>query len=163
MSRIPQALASAGAAILAIAACAPERPNRAAPSVTPAQIVASRQASMRLAAADFQLIRTAAEKGADLRALAGPTRSLVTWAEALPGMFPAGTGPEVANTRARAEVWTNRSDFDQRAADFAAAAARLAELAQAGDMAEGGRQWDATRAACGACHERYRSGATGWP
>lgn len=157
MSRIPQALVSAGTVILWIAACSPERPLPAATAVTPSQIVASRQAAMRLAAADFQLIRTAAEKGADLKALAGPTRSLALWGEALPGMFPAGTGPGVANTRARAEIWTDRADFEQKAAEFAAAAARLAELAEAADLNEGGRQWDSTRLACAACHLRYRS------
>lgn len=157
MGWIPTAMASAAAVILPLAACSPERPNPAAATVTPAQVVASRQAAMRLAAADFQLIRTAAEKGADLRALAGPTRSLAQWAAAIPGMFPAGTGPGVANTRARAEIWTERADFEQKAADFALAANRLADLAEAADMAEGGRQWDATRLACAACHDRYRS------
>jgi cytochrome c556 len=157
MSWIPRALAGAGVVALSLAACSPERPNPAATAVTPSQIVASRQAAMRLAAADFQLIRTAAEKGADLRTLAGPARSLAQWAAALPGMFPPGTGPDVANTRARAEIWTDRAGFEQRAAEFASAAARLAELAEAADLAEGGRQWDAARLACAACHDRYRS------
>jgi cytochrome c556 len=150
----------AASAMAALCSCAPAGPARSSGSVamSPEQVVAGRQAAFRLSASTFQLVRTAAEKGADLKLLGAQARNLSQWAHALPGMFPEGTGPGVANTRARAEIWTNRADFEQKAADYAAAAARLAELAQAGDMAEGGRQWDATRATCTACHQKYRNG-----
>jgi cytochrome c556 len=123
----------------------------------PQQIVEARRAAFRLSAADFQLVRTAAEKGADLRSLAGAARSLSQWAAILPALFPAGTGPDVAETRAKAEIWSNRADFERRARDYAEAAARMAEAAAAGDMTRGGAAWDATRETCNACHERYRS------
>src|SRR5688572_8798367 len=150
----------AASAMASLSSCAPAEPARPSGSVAmkPEQIVAGRQAAFRLSASTFQLVRTAAEKGADIKTLAVQARNLPGWAKALPGMFPEGTGPGIANTRARAEIWSNRADFEQKAADYAAAAERLAQAAAAGDMNEGGRQWDAVRLACAACHDKYRSG-----
>jgi cytochrome c556 len=125
--------------------------------MAPQQIVEARRAAFRLSAADFQLVRTAAEKGADLRSLAGAARSLSQWAAILPALFPAGTGPDVVETRAKAEIWSNRADFERRARDYTEAAARMAEAAAAGDMTRGGAAWDVTRETCNACHELYRS------
>lgn len=150
-------------AVLAVTilwSCAPAGPARSPGSVamSPEQVVAGRQAAFRLSASTFQLVRTAAEKGGDLRLIGSQARNLSLWAHAMPGMFPEGTGPGVAGTRARAEIWSNRADFDQKAADYAAAATRLAELAQTGDIQQAGPQWDATRATCTACHQKYRNG-----
>jgi cytochrome c556 len=154
----------AGAAAMPMAAASDRRPPaRAKAMLSPEQIVEARRAAFRLSAADFQLMRTAAEKGADLNAMAGPARSLAQWATVLPTLFPAGTGPDMVATRARPEIWANRADFEQKARDYAAAATRLVEAAGAGDMAAGGQAWDATRATCSACHDRYRNEALSSP
>jgi cytochrome c556 len=54
-------------------------------------------------------------------------------------------------------VWTDRAQFERLAADYGAAATRLAELAQAGDKAAAAAQWDAVSNACEVCHEPFRS------
>ena len=151
----------AGAAAAAMPVLASQDRTKSAPqpklTLSPQQFVAVRRVGMQLSAADIQLMRTAGEKGADIRPMSRAARSLSQWATALPDLFPAGTGPDVVQTRARAEIWSNRADFDQRARDFAAAASRLADAAAAGDMAAGREAWDATWFSCGGCHERYRS------
>ena len=154
-------LTAAAAAAAIVSACV--HAGAAAPkgersvAITPQQIAEARQAAFRMSAADFQLVRTAAEKGVDLRSLGFAARSLQHWATILPAMFPAGTGPDVVTTRARPEIWSNRADFEQRARDYAEAAGRMVDAAATGDMTKGGAAWDATRETCNACHQRYRT------
>lgn len=153
---------AAGFKLLAVAATAipasmAMEPPRPAPMPSPQQIVDVRRVGMRLAAADIQLMRTAAEKGADIRPMARAARGLEEWGAVLPALFPAGTGPDAVQTRARPEIWADRADFEQRARDFAMASAQLAQAAAANDMAAGQIAWDATWESCNACHARYRS------
>lgn len=148
------------AAVLTLVACVQHRPpGSASVAMKPADVVGIRRAGMRVAEGDFMMVRLAAEKGADIRRFEGPARSLAQWAAALPAMFPAGTGPGTANTRARPEVWSNRADFEQKAADFGTAVTRMADAAAANNMAEGARQWDAAWRSCNACHNAYRGQA----
>ena len=70
--------------------------------------------------------------------------------------FPAGTGPDVGKTQARAEIWQQPQQFAAGMQDFRAAAAAFNQAAQGGDIA-------AIRAAhgnlgktCKSCHERFR-------
>lgn len=156
-----KAHACCAAAALTLVACVQHRPPAAASvAMNPADIVATRRAGMGIASADFMVIRLAAEKGADIRRFEGPARSLAQWAAALPGMFPVGTGPGTTNTRARQEIWSNRADFEQKAADFRAAVTRMADAAAANNMTEGSRQWDAAWRSCNACHAAYRAQST---
>jgi cytochrome c556 len=145
-------------AFLGLSACTREAPQSSgAVAMTPGQIVAGRQAAFRLSAGNLQLMKAAADESGDAKAFAGPARGLAKWAAALPGMFPEGTGPGAVQTHARPEIWSDRATFDQKAADYEAAATRLAELGEAGDMAGALRQWDAVRASCGACHDLFRA------
>ncbi len=70
--------------------------------------------------------------------------------------FPAGTGPDVGKTEARAEIWQKPEDFAAKSRDFTEAAAAFQTAAQGSDLA-------AIRAAqanlgksCKACHDSYR-------
>lgn len=135
----------------------PAGPPKGAPMMSPQQIVEVRRTGMRLAAADIQLLRTAAEKGAALPPMGRAARSLADWGAVLPSLFPAGTGPGTGQTRAKSEIWTDRADFEQRARTFSEAAERLVAAAAANDMAAGGVAWDATWESCNACHRLYRS------
>src|SRR5688572_17455969 len=120
-------LAAAAATLVAIPICAnggqassrgqkqPSPKAEKSIAMTPQQIVEVRRAGMRLAAADIQLLRPAAEKGAALPPMAPAARSLAEWGAVLPSLFPTGTGPGTGQTRAKAEIWTDRADFEQRA------------------------------------------------
>jgi len=70
-------------------------------------------------------------------------------------MFPPGTA-SVTPTRARAEIWTSKTDFDAKAAAFQAAAAEMALAAESGDKEAFAQKWRATGATCSACHDLYQ-------
>ena len=121
---------------------------------TPQQIVAARQAALHLSGAAMGNMKAVIDAGGDVRTQVYAARGVMRWARVLPTLFPdstRGVGP----SRARPEIWDNRADFEAKAAAYAAAATRLAEVAQSGDLAAFGAQFDATRATCQACHERY--------
>ena len=98
-----------------------------------------------------------ADAGGDVRPLSIGANGLMRWARSIPFMFPQGsTGPL---SRARPEIWTNRSDFEAKAAAYQTAAEQLAAAAQGGDRAAFLEQWQATRRACSGCHDAYRASA----
>ena len=158
MRRAAIAILAAAAVTAPIwASSRPAAPPKGSPLMSPQQIVEVRRAGMRLAAADIQLLRTAAEKGAALPPMGRAARGLAEWGAVIPSLFPAGTGPGTGQTRAKSEIWTNRADFEQRARTFSESAERLVAAAAANDMAAGGVAWDATWESCNACHRLYRS------
>lgn len=70
--------------------------------------------------------------------------------------FPAGTGPDVGKTEAKAEIWQDPKDFAAKAVAFNEAAKAFQQASQGSDVA-------AIRAAhadlgksCKACHDLYR-------
>ena len=99
-------------------------------------------------------MKLALDAGAELRPIAFGGRNLQRWARTLPTLFPEGSN--VPPTQARAEVWTDRAGFEQRAQAYAEAAGLLADAAQGGDRAAFAAQWDAVRQTCSGCHDHYR-------
>lgn len=82
--------------------------------------------------------------------------TIAAFAPTVPGLFPAGTGPDVGKTMAKAEIWQKPEDFRAKAADFNRAAKAFQAAARGGNL-------DAIRAAqgglgksCKACHDLYR-------
>ena len=145
-------------AAVGLASCATGPAETPAPvqgSLAPEQVVAARQAAFQLSAATFGSIKSAMDAGAEPKTQTFAARGLVRWANTLPSMFPEGS--RVGNTRAKPEIWSNRADFEAKAAAYAAAATRLAELSQAGDKAAFTAQWAALRETCNACHTPYRA------
>ncbi|MGQ0560094.1 MAG: c-type cytochrome [Sphingosinicella sp.] len=151
-------LALPAAALLV--ACATAAGHQAAQPVTsvemtPQQIVGARQAAYHLSGAAMGNAKGVLDAGGDIPRLTYSLRGVARWARALPTMFPdstRGVGP----TRARPEIWDNRVDFTAKAAAYADAATRLADVARGGDRAAFAAQFDATRATCQACHDVYQ-------
>ena len=92
----------------------------------------------------------------NLQAVREGATVMATLAPQIPSWFPAGTGPDVGKTEAKAEIW-------QRPDDFRAKATAMNEAAQAFRAAAAGTDVDAMRAAhadlgksCKACHDLYR-------
>ncbi len=127
----------------------------AEPQPTPQQIVAARQAALHMSGATMGHMKAAIDRGADVTTLTYGARGVARWARALPTMFPDSTRG-ITPTRARPEIWDNREDFNAKAAAYATAATRLAEVAQSGDRPAFAAQFDTTRATCQACHDRYQ-------
>jgi len=75
-------------------------------------------------------------------------------------LFPEGTamGADVgAETRALPAIWENWAEFEQVAMRFQEETAKLAEVAQGGDMTAVAQQVGVLgKEGCGACHENFR-------
>lgn len=126
------------------------------PVARPEDPIATRQVLYQLSAGTFGEMKMVADAGGDIRPLAFASQALVRWARSIPSMFPPGTtGPQ---SRAKAEIWSNRSDFEAKAANYQAAATQLAQTARSGDRAAFLAAWATTRGTCQACHELYRAG-----
>ncbi len=125
----------------------------------PADIVRGRQAAMMLSGAGMGAMKTGIDAGQSPSTQRFAARALSRWARALPGMFPEGSDAAGAGvpSSARPEVWSDRAGFEARAAQFAAAADRLAELTEGEDVAAFSAQWTAVRAGCQSCHDGYKT------
>lgn len=116
--------------------------------------IAGRQAAFRMSGALLNGMKGAIERGDDVASQAFAARAMAGWAKAIPGMFPAGS--DGAPSNALPTVWTDRAGFEAKAADYAAAATKLADLAKAGDKAGFAAQFAELGKTCGACHTSYR-------
>jgi len=146
--------ALAGAALLLGTAVASASGSRPVAPADANSTIAGRQAAFRLSAALFGGMKGAIERGDDVTTQAFAARAITGWAKAIPGMFPAGTGGAPSN--ALPTVWSDRAGFEAKAADYAAAAAKLADLAKAGDKPGFAAQWKVVGDTCGACHSNFR-------
>lgn len=148
-------ITSAAVGLLCLAGAAGAQAAR-----TPAaDIVEARQGAMMLSGVAMGAIKTAIDAGQPPASQRFPTRALSRWAHAVPGMFPAGSGAEAGvPTNAKPEIWSDRAGFEAKAADYAAAADRLAELAAGDDPAAFAAQWAVVRSSCQACHDAYKAG-----
>ena len=123
-----------------------------------ADLVEARQAGMMLSGVAMSSIKAAIDAQQAPATQRFSTRALARWAHAVPGAFPAGSGAEAGvRTGARPEIWSDRAGFEAKAADYAAAADRLAELAAGEDAAAFAAQWAVVRASCQACHDGYKT------
>jgi len=150
-------LAAAGALALAAAALT-QVPALARDGGIDAQAtVKARQSAFMLSAGTFGAMKGAIDSGAEVKPLTFGARALARWARTLPSMFPAGTGAEAGvPTKAKPMIWSDRATFEARAADYAAAADKLAQLAEAGDKAGFAAQWNEVRQTCSGCHDTFR-------
>ena len=98
---------------------------------------------MKNDAPDLAVIRTSAATIAEL----APKTSV--W-------FPAGTGPDVGKTHAKAEIWQKPEDFAAKTKDFQAAAASFNEAAKSSDVAAIKVRFGDLGKSCKACHDSYR-------
>jgi len=146
----------AAAAVVALSAVGLHAETAASP--TPAQIVKARQASLEMSAITYASLKQGAASG-DVSKLGFPANALASWAAALPSLFPAGTAQGTAglDTKAKAEIWSNRAGFEARAADYAAATAKLADLAKANDAAGFTAQLAVVKKSCDSCHSDFKA------
>jgi cytochrome c556 len=73
------------------------------------------------------------------------------------GWFPEGTGPEVAKTGAKPEIWQDPDDFAAKLAAFQKAALVFNSIAAHGDGNAVKAAWPALGKTCKACHDKYRT------
>jgi cytochrome c556 len=73
------------------------------------------------------------------------------------GWFPAGTGPDVAKTRAKPDIWQNFDDFGAKLRNFQAAARAFNAAASGNDTAAMNARFSDLGGTCKACHDKYRA------
>ena len=73
------------------------------------------------------------------------------------GWFPEGTGPELANTGAKPEIWKNQKDFAIKLHNFQMAAAQFNAAANGSDQSAIKAKFAAMGGTCKACHDTYRA------
>lgn len=156
MSRLRNALSAT--AMLGLAACTTLIEER--PPANPQSVVDQRVAVMKT----FGAALGAATNQTQGKATAAAARKNIAAARAqlerAPSLFPRGTAlgdRGVTQSRALSTIFINRSDFD---AKFDALAGRFAELDTAlakNAKAETMKALADTRAACSACHNKYRA------
>jgi len=100
--------------------------------------------TLKSSSPDAATIRQSAAKIAEL------APKLESW-------FPAGTGPDVGKTRAKAEIWEKPEDFALKAHDFNRAAQDFNVAATSGDLGQITTTFDALGKSCKACHDLYRA------
>jgi cytochrome c556 len=74
----------------------------------------------------------------------------------VPTWFPAGTGPDVGKTEARAAIWEKPEDFAAKAQSFREAAAAFETAARGSDLAAIRSAHANLGKSCKACHDLYR-------
>lgn len=72
------------------------------------------------------------------------------------GWFPAGTGPDVGKTGAKAEIWQTPQDFAAKLKAFQVAANNLNTAARSGNAAAAATAYGDIGKNCKACHDSYR-------
>ena len=140
----------------ACAAALQQPPATFEPSASAQSFVLARQAGMHMATTlMIKGLKRAVTAGTDVKDQDAAADGIAMWAEAIPGLFPPGS--IVPGSRARPEIWTNKADFDARAADLRDAAKRLSAIAASGDKAAFAAQVTELQGRCAACHDKYRA------
>jgi cytochrome c556 len=93
----------------------------------------------------------------DMAAIAKAAATMNRLAHQASGWFPAGTGPNVGKTMAKAEIWKNRKDFDAKMAEFQKGTAAFNAAARTGDAAAAKAALGNAAKNCKACHDLYRT------
>jgi cytochrome c556 len=72
-------------------------------------------------------------------------------------LFPPGTGPDIAKTGAKPEIWQNPKDFEAKTIDFQKAAQAFGGAVAGSDLNAIKASFGDLGKTCKACHDKYRS------
>ena len=90
--------------------------------------------------------------------LSGHAHAINEMSQNLARLFPAGTGPDVAKTRALPAIWEQTDKWNAAVKALQDESAKLIEVAKGGDMAAIGAQVGALgKNGCGGCHKPFRA------
>jgi cytochrome c556 len=121
------------------------------------QVMKTRHDGMHAMADSQKAIHRALGPTPDLPTIKTNSGKLVLLSRASSRWFPAGTGPDVGKTRAKAEIWQNAEDFGAKLRSFQAAAEAFGTAARGNDVAAMNARFADLNGACKACHDKYRA------
>ena len=98
-----------------------------------------------------------AQSGPDLPTIRFNAAKIMQLSKQASGWFPAGTGPDVAKTRAKPDIWQNLGDFGAKLRNFQAAARAFNTAASGNNPAAINASFDQLGGTCKACHDKYRA------
>ncbi len=118
-------------------------------------VVKERQETMKGLWPNFYRGFSQAAKGesADVAATPAKTQEAVATLQKVATLFPAGSGREATpDTRAKPEIWTQRSAFDAALTKLVSETQKLGDVAKTGNIEAVKAQFAAVSEACGGCH-----------
>lgn len=98
-----------------------------------------------------------AQSGPDLSTIRSNAEKIAQLSQQASGWFPAGTGPDIAKTRAKPDIWQNSEDFALKLRNFQAAAHTFNAAASGNDVAAIDAAFGQLNGTCKACHDKYRA------
>lgn len=112
-----------------------------------------RHEAMETVQESFKPLRAIAVKEApfDAAVVKKNATTILEQLKAAHGMFPEGSGG--GDTRAKAEIWSDRAGFDQAMKDAQAAAAAMAAVTEESAFVPAMKALGGT---CKGCHDKYR-------
>ena len=118
--------------------------------------IANRRAIFTLIGTNFRPIAEILRGGAPSQSdLDKYTARVAFLAGMLPGAFPDGSSG--GDTRAKADIWSSRADFNKLLQEFQDHSTQLAQAASRHDAAAVNTTVGAVAQDCKTCHNRYRS------
>ena len=118
-------------------------------------IIKYRQNVMKSTAGHMGAIVDILKNGLPLEAhVSDHARSMLQNSRMTLSMFPKGSGK--GRTKSKQAIWGKWSEFESAANDFELESAKLAEVAENGDMDALAKQVRATGKTCGGCHRNFR-------
>ena len=129
-------------------------------TLAPQDVVKDRVARMKAMGKALGDVSKAAEAGTEASALSDNAKLILQTAIDIPGLFPAGTGPDdsgVTETRAKAEIWTKHDDFVADAKKLEDVANKIVAATQTNDSAALSSALGEVGGACKACHDSFRT------
>jgi cytochrome c556 len=111
------------------------------------------------------VMRDAMKAGQEAKTQGYVATGLAKWSKVLPTLFVGGSGIGEATmqTQAKPVIWSDRAGFEQAAANYATATAKLVDLANANDTEGFKAQLAEVSRKCDACHAVYKAGPQGPP
>ena len=118
-------------------------------------IIKYRQNVMKSTAGHMGAIVDILKNGLPLEAhVSDHARSMLQNSRMTLSMFPEGSGK--GRTKSKQGIWENWTEFESAAKNFERESAKLAEVAESGDMEALAKQVRATGKTCSGCHRNYR-------
>ena len=118
-------------------------------------IIKYRQNVMKSTAGHMGAIVDILKNGLPLEAhVSDHARSMLQNSRMTLSMFPEGSGK--GRTKSKQAIWENWSEFESAAKNFERESAKLAKVAESGDMEALAKQVRATGKTCSGCHRNFR-------
>lgn len=124
-------------------------------SMSADQAIAARQQLMKEQGGAMRSIGEKLKSG-QVQAVAADAEKLMQTAQRIPDLFPAGSA-NPQTSRAKAEIWQKRAEFDGYAKALETKATQLAATARSGNaQATQAAVADIGRTTCTSCHDAFR-------